>query len=224
MKKLKPSNRVLNFLKSHSFWSKIVGGCCIGIVVLLLTGLVLILLEVPKSLYGINPKKLTFNKWDTKTRKWKETPIDEYVVHCIELASKDTGVKPAIAFALCYAESRFNPEAFSSSGAQGLFQLKWKTAVGRAKAIEWHAQAMRIKREALEKRPRYITLRQIYLNARLGLEYWKWIIDNKESLGCHDWIDGACKYSSKDVRGSYILDIKNYYFKITGKNIAMAIK
>ena len=119
-------------------------------------------------------------------------------------------------------DASLSAAAVSSSGATGLTQIKNATAIDRAREKGWHEVVKRLRADSKNKYRNNQTLKQPYLNARLDLAHWKWIARNKDKFKCRDWIDVFAKYSTKhrrEVVGSYILDIKDYYFQITGRSL-----
>ena len=60
------------------------------------------------------------------------TKYSEYV----EKYSEENGLDKYLVYAIIKAESNFNPEATSSSGARGLMQLMEETAIERSNVID----------------------------------------------------------------------------------------
>jgi soluble lytic murein transglycosylase-like protein len=55
-------------------------------------------------------------------------PVPAYLAEIITEAAKQHGVDPNLVAAMAFKESRFNPTAVSRIGAEGIMQLKPKTA------------------------------------------------------------------------------------------------
>ena len=55
-------------------------------------------------------------------------PVPSYLAEIINEAAQTHGVDPNLVAAVCFKESRYNPNAVSRIGAEGIMQLKPKTA------------------------------------------------------------------------------------------------
>lgn len=175
---------------------------------------------------SVDIDKVTVRARHRKTRKWYDKPVSPYIIECVIKAAKEEGVPLGIAFALVYGESGFDPNAVSSSTAIGLTQLKYIAAIDMAQRKGWVDVVARLKADRKNKYSQHKTLKEVYLNLRLGFAYWNWIVDHKETFKCKDWVDVFAKYSTKtrrDIVGSYILDIKDYHLQITEVSIVTGL-
>jgi soluble lytic murein transglycosylase-like protein len=90
---------------------------------------------------GISPDACPAKAIDRSRTKWQTPPVllpdmapfrgkkgDNVYDHLILRAAQDCGMDPAVIKAVIMAESGFNPQAVSRSGAQGLMQLMPRTA------------------------------------------------------------------------------------------------
>lgn len=87
------------------------------------------------------------------------TKYSEYV----EKYSEENGLDKYLVYAIIKAESNFNPEATSSSGARGLMQLMEETAIERSNVID---------EETVEAQDLY----DPETNIRLGTSYFSYLL------------------------------------------------
>ncbi len=84
----------------------------------------------------------------------------------MDAAAKEFGMHPSVLYAICRAESGFNPKVVSFADAHGLLQLIVPTATAMAKGLDIEANAE--------------TLKQPPVNVRLGARYLKKLFDRFE--------------------------------------------
>ncbi len=84
----------------------------------------------------------------------------------MDAAAKEFGMHPSVLYAICRAESGFNPKVVSFADAHGLLQLIVPTAKAMAKGLDIEANAE--------------TLKQPPVNVRLGARYLKKLFDRFE--------------------------------------------
>jgi len=176
--------------------------------------------KIPET--EINYGEITYTKYDKKNKKWIEEPVNKYYIYCIENVCDFYNFsieEKAYAYATAKAETNFDPDAISHTQAIGWYQLKIFTACDRGNEIDPKISE-EIKRDLKNKYRKYKTLKQVHLNAFLGIGHINWILKNKEKFNITDWTDLASKYSSKGrAEDIYLETLKKYYYKITGRHI-----
>lgn len=139
----------------------------------------------------------------------------------VEKYSEENGLDKYLVYALIKAESNFNPDATSSSGARGLMQLMEETAIERSNIIE---------NQSVEAYDLY----DPETNIKLGTSYLAYLIDlydgnyilavtayNAGMGNVEDWItEGIIEKDGSDIENIPYLETNNYVRKIL-KNYQM---